>query len=49
MDKKTQSTATVIFTDNPPFNQEGEVEKKEVKPEADSLYGGNPAVMADAV
>ena len=49
MDKKTQSTATVIFTDNPPFNQKGEPEKKEVKPEADSLYGGNPAVMADAI
>ena len=49
MDKKTQSTATVIFTDNPPFNQEGEVEKKDAKPEADSLYGGNPAVMADAI
>jgi hypothetical protein len=47
MDKKP--TTTVIFTDNPPFNQKGEIEKKEVKPEADSLYGGNPAVMADAV
>jgi hypothetical protein len=49
MDKKTQSTATVIFTDNPPFNQEGKVENKDAKPGADSLYGGNPAVMADAV
>ncbi len=49
MDKKTQNTATVIFTDNPPFNQKAEIEKKEVKPEADSLYGGNPAVMADAI
>jgi hypothetical protein len=47
MDKKP--TTTVIFTDNPPFNQKGEIEKKEVKPEADSLYGGNPAVMADAI
>jgi len=49
MDKKTQDKVTVIFTDNPPFNQKGEVEKKETKPEADSLYGGNPAVMADAI
>jgi hypothetical protein len=43
--KKTK----VIYTDNPPFNQAGEVEKKDAKPEADSLYGGNPAVMADAI
>jgi hypothetical protein len=49
MDKKTQDKVTVIFTDNPPFNQEGKVENKEAKPEADSLYGGNPAVMADTI
>ena len=47
MDKKPKTT--VIFTDNPPFNQKGEIETKEVKPEADSLYGGNPAVMADTI
>lgn len=47
MDKKTKTT--VIFTDNPPFNQKGEIEEKEVKAEGDSLYGGNPAVMADAI
>jgi hypothetical protein len=39
----------VIYTDNPAFNQAGEVEKKDTKPEADSLYGGNPAVMADTL
>jgi hypothetical protein len=40
----------VIYTDNPPFNQKGEVETKETpKAGKDELYGGNPLVYSDAL